>query len=674
MIPVGTRIRQISGPTVINEDVTLDKNVESYYPFSTDYTKEKYVRIKNGLYSFEITNPCGDPSFTKSFDHWNYSIRDPLNGVTYTTQESCYGLQVFPTIQFYQNDYPQGAYYKMITAPDDVDINNGTYQFHSSETDPVNKTGKYFLLPISGRYVFQISYHYSSCPATDYVIIDYEPKNFEVERPSVYTCTSGGTPRFYINAKNGVAPYTYELMENGVVVAVNNTGEFVYGHPSNSYSAKISDACGINLPVDLQVLDFTTDAIISGTDKVCPGGTISLSCLSLGATNFQWTGPAGFSATTQNISIPNITDTKTGVYTVSVQPYGCSHLVTQPFEVNIYIPPAPLAPDTIMFCVNGDNTLPLIEPLPDHSLVWYTGNGITECPPPEINTSNVHTEIYYVAQKHNDLDCTGDKKKIVFKVNLLPLPAIDVNAPDVCMGYSPVIGILNSIQDYTYSIYTDNMKTDKIAEINGIGGPIWDTLDMTVNQNTAYYIYVTDNNGCVSQSSLTVDVGVIELYILPEYLPPYQENIRYEYNLTTNAKFPDFSITEGELPSGLTLYSTGLISGTPNSISNDALLLSIQVKDVNGCTALREYTFESVTLTPKVFTPNNDGINDVFMPGKRVVIFDRLGIVMFEGDNGWDGTYKGKPVPTDIYFYKLMYKENNVPKIKTGYIGIIRDN
>ncbi|MDR1583249.1 MAG: T9SS type B sorting domain-containing protein, partial [Prevotellaceae bacterium] len=76
-------------------------------------------------------------------------------------------------------------------------------------------------------------------------------------------------------------------------------------------------------------------------------------------------------------------------------------------------------------------------------------------------------------------------------------------------------------------------------------------------------------------------------------------------------------------------------------------------------------------IAPKAFTPNGDGINDIFMRGYKVVIFDRLGIEMFKGEDGWDGTYKGKPVEPDIYFYKLEYLDaNDAVKIKTGYVGV----
>jgi gliding motility-associated-like protein len=666
VIPAGTRIRQVSGPTVINSDITTDEDIDIYYPFSEDYKKQENVRIKDGKYSFEITNICGDPPFLKEYDYRSHALRD----FSYVTQEACDGLQVFPTGEFYCDNYPQGtAYYRMLTAPAGVDISS--YQFHSSETDPVNKTGRYFLLPKTGRYTFQISYFSNDCPA-DSVAIDYERKDFDIESLAAYICSSGGVPHFYFSAKNGMPPYNYELIENGVVVASNNTGDFIYGHPDNTYSVRITDACNKNVTTDLQVIDFSTDAIIFGTDRICLGGTISLSCLSLGASGFQWTGPAGFSSSEQNISIQNITADNAGTYSVTIQPYGCSAPVTQSFDVSIYIPPVPSAPDTIMFCEKGDNTFPAFEALPDHSLTWYSEDGVTECPVSVPNTSVAHTEIYYISQKDNTLGCESDKHRVVFIVNPLPSSDINTDISSVCSGNTPLVKIQNSIQDYTYDIYAEYERINKLATITGTGSVISEELSVTVTQNATYYISVTDNNGCISESLVSVDATVIELYILPEYLPPYQTGTEYEHVLTTNAETPEFSVSSGQLPDGLTLYSEGRLSGTASENNDANSVFTVKVEDLNGCTAFREYKFEGITFIPQAFTPNNDGINDVFMPGSRVIIFDRLGTVIYEGFDGWDGAYKGKNAPPDIYFYKVIYMENNIAKTKTGYVGLIR--
>jgi len=65
---------------------------------------------------------------------------------------------------------------------------------------------------------------------------------------------------------------------------------------------------------------------------------------------------------------------------------------------------------------------------------------------------------------------------------------------------------------------------------------------------------------------------------------------------------------------------------------------------------------------PDVFSPNNDGRNDIlYVRGNCIatmdfVIFDRWGNKVFESKNisyGWDGTYKGKVMNTATFVYYL---------------------
>jgi len=57
---------------------------------------------------------------------------------------------------------------------------------------------------------------------------------------------------------------------------------------------------------------------------------------------------------------------------------------------------------------------------------------------------------------------------------------------------------------------------------------------------------------------------------------------------------------------------------------------------------------------PTAFTPNDDLVNDVW-PWKEsnyeVSIFNRLGVLLYTGKNGWDGRYKGNYVQPGVYFY-----------------------
>lgn len=69
---------------------------------------------------------------------------------------------------------------------------------------------------------------------------------------------------------------------------------------------------------------------------------------------------------------------------------------------------------------------------------------------------------------------------------------------------------------------------------------------------------------------------------------------------------------------------------------------------------------------PNVFTPNNDGVNDLFKPvvfkgmeSGNMVILNRWGNVVYESNDlstGWDGTFQNKPVSDGVYFYKIHYK------------------
>ena len=86
---------------------------------------------------------------------------------------------------------------------------------------------------------------------------------------------------------------------------------------------------------------------------------------------------------------------------------------------------------------------------------------------------------------------------------------------------------------------------------------------------------------------------------------------------------------------------------------------------------------------PNVFTPNKDGINDLFrtndegLLNKEMIILNRWGNVVFEGSGseGWDGTNKnGKECVEGVYFVKATYTNllNNEKETKTGYVHLIR--
>lgn len=76
---------------------------------------------------------------------------------------------------------------------------------------------------------------------------------------------------------------------------------------------------------------------------------------------------------------------------------------------------------------------------------------------------------------------------------------------------------------------------------------------------------------------------------------------------------------------------------------------------------------ESVLQMPNAFSPNGDGINDIYKAKDgyqsitefHAYIFNRWGQKLFEWSDpsdGWDGTYKGKPVKDGVYFCLVKAK------------------
>ena len=88
-------------------------------------------------------------------------------------------------------------------------------------------------------------------------------------------------------------------------------------------------------------------------------------------------------------------------------------------------------------------------------------------------------------------------------------------------------------------------------------------------------------------------------------------------------------------------------------------------------------------LLPKAFTPNNDGLNDLYGISNDFIvqelvsfeIFDRWGELIFSTLNkndGWDGYFKGQPVNPGMYLYKIKYICENEEYISLDNFTVLR--
>ncbi len=128
-------------------------------------------------------------------------------------------------------------------------------------------------------------------------------------------------------------------------------------------------------------------------------------------------------------------------------------------------------------------------------------------------------------------------------------------------------------------------------------------------------------------------------------------------------------------------------SGTSHTFVNVPPGLQIvTVRDVNNCEPPNQAEVPIIGY-PAFLTPNDDGVNDIwnvkgvnatFYKSIFVRIYDRYGKAVYQIDSfdqtGWDGTYNGKKmIPNDYWFSATLIDINDNIIEKIGNISLIRN-
>ncbi|MEP7238867.1 MAG: gliding motility-associated C-terminal domain-containing protein, partial [Ferruginibacter sp.] len=104
---------------------------------------------------------------------------------------------------------------------------------------------------------------------------------------------------------------------------------------------------------------------------------------------------------------------------------------------------------------------------------------------------------------------------------------------------------------------------------------------------------------------------------------------------------------------------------------------------ITKTTAVTVTRCPEIVFLPNAFTPDNNGLNDVFKASAtrpltfyRLIIFNRYGQKLFETNNpatGWDGNFKNSKQPTGGYVYQCSYSfASGYQKTEGGYFMLIR--
>lgn len=91
---------------------------------------------------------------------------------------------------------------------------------------------------------------------------------------------------------------------------------------------------------------------------------------------------------------------------------------------------------------------------------------------------------------------------------------------------------------------------------------------------------------------------------------------------------------------------------------------------------------------PNAFSPNNDGVNDEFLPDLgidcsisdyQLKVYNRSGALVFDTqqiEDGWDGDFRSEPSPSAIYYYVMKYTitdgDTSEDDLRTGDVLLLR--
>jgi len=197
-----------------------------------------------------------------------------------------------------------------------------------------------------------------------------------------------------------------------------------------------------------------------------------------------------------------------------------------------------------------------------------------------------------------------------------------------------------------------------------------------------YSVTITDVAGCdTSMNFLLTEPAASSVLITPD-----------DTTILLGESVQLTSVYQSANPSGALIYawspSTLNCDTCQNPIATptEQTLYTLIVTDQNDCpataTAFIDVELDKIFWVPNAFTPNEDGVNDIFLVyGKnikdiRLIIADRWGEKIFEStslSNGWDGTYKGKPLNPGVYVYYVDATFiNGEEKSEKGSVTLIR--
>ncbi len=211
-------------------------------------------------------------------------------------------------------------------------------------------------------------------------------------------------------------------------------------------------------------------------------------------------------------------------------------------------------------------------------------------------------------------------------------------------------------------------------KVTGASKYQWNTGDtvntITVNSHGTYNVTGFNKRGC--KKAYTFRVGEYPIPVVNFSTSPPTLNSKHNQ---LSGTIPAETGVSYLWDMGDGAYENGSSITHSYNITNYALRYKVKLTATSefDCSDTATKVINVVPFVPNVFTPNGDGVNDLFMAGLEIHIFDRNGLLLYQGKDGWNGQYKGKLMDPDTYFYRIRYSyDDQETHTQKGYITLLR--
>lgn len=347
---------------------------------------------------------------------------------------------------------------------------------------------------------------------------------------------------------------------------------------------------------------------------------------------------------------------------------GCSDTSYQSLNVN----PSPILFIPIdSFAICRGNSIRL-NAVSDNIVTWIPNYNLScdHCLSPVVTPQS---DTNYIVGTTNSFGCTKQDTAFV-RVSQPFNISINPKNISICSGDSIQLSVNGGASKY---IWQRNASLSCSNCDNPIAKPV---------SSTTYYVIGHNNDTCYS----AIDSAKVIVLPPPPIAVVRNEDITVGSSAQLNATSNENVISWKWSPSD---YLSCNNCSNPVSTPKDSITYYVKATDTNGCTnsdyvKINLICSGGVVFVPNTFTPNGDGINDVFYPrGKGVKIihyfrvFNRWGKIVYsrnnfninDKSNGWDGSFQGQALPPDVYVYEaeMVCDNNGVFHVK-GNITLLR--